>query len=258
MPIDEFVDPPDSDEYEGFLASRTALVTGAAKRIGHVLAVALAAEGAHVIVHYHTSESEAKATVSEITNNGGTAHSISGDLTDASVAESLTAHAAEKCGNPIDILVNNASFFERTSALETSSQLWDSMQNINLRAPFLLAQGFAKQLPDKWKGDIINLNDARSLVCDPEHFAYAIAKIGLHGLTRTMAMSLAPRIKVNELSLGAVMAPSDVKYLKTKKSELPAGRFPQMVEVVNAMMFLLGTNGVTGQSIRIDGGQYPS
>lgn len=256
MPIDEFVEPPQPDEDEGFLASRTALVTGAAKRIGRELALALATEGAHVIVHYCTSESAAKATVAEIIKNGGTADHISGDLAEASVAAGLVAKAAEKCGNPIDILVNNASIFERMNAQETTLQLWDRTQHINFRSPFLLAQSFAAQLPKKWEGDIINLNDARSLTGDPEHFAYAVSKLGLHGLTQTLAISLAPRIKVNELSLGAVMAPSDRVYLKTGKSELPLGRFPQVEEVVTALMFLLSTRGVTGQSIRIDGGQH--
>jgi len=218
--------------------------------------LALAAEGAHVIVHYHTSESAAKATVADIRKNGGTADHISGDLAQASVAENLVASAAEKCGNPIDILVNNASAFERVNAPDTTPQLWDRMQNVNLRSPFFLAQGFAAQLPGKWEGDIINLNDARSLAGDPEHFAYAVSKIGLQGLTRTLAISLAPQIKVNELSLGAVMAPNDRAYLKTKKSELSSGRFPQVEEVVTALMYLLSTRGVTGQSIRIDSGQY--
>ena len=259
MAIDKFEEPREDDADEGFLASRTALVTGGAKRIGRELALALAAEGAHVIVHHHTSGAEAKATVKEIIKLGGTADRIAGDLTDATVAENLVKNAAEKCGNPVDILVNNAAIFERIAAAATKVDLWDRMQSINLRAPFLLAQSFAAQLPNQWDGDIININDARSLAGDPQHFAYAVSKIGLNGLTKSLALSLAPQIRVNELSLGAVMAPSGAtEYLKTKKAELPAGSFPQIGDITTALMFLLSTSGVSGQTIRLDGGQHGS
>jgi NAD(P)-dependent dehydrogenase (short-subunit alcohol dehydrogenase family) len=256
MTIDRFVEPrPDEDPPEGFLASRTALVTGGAKRIGRALALALAAEGAHVIVHYHHSGEEARRTVRDIENAGGTADRIGGDLADAKVAASMPALAAELCGNPLDILINNAAAFERCGAGETTLAQWDRQQAVNLRAPFLLAQAFAAQLPDSWTGDIINLNDARSLQGDPAHFAYTIAKVGLHGLTQNLARALAPRIEVNELSLGAVLAPEG-EYDKTLKSDLPLGLFPNLDEVISGLMFLLSTRGVTGQSIRLDGGQY--
>ena len=258
MTIDRFVDPiGDEDEPVGFLASRTALVTGGAKRVGRALALALAAEGAHVIVHYNTSAEDAKKTVREIEAAGGTADRIAGDLSDSEVALSLPARAAELCGNPLDILINSAAGFERRGALETSAAQWDLQHAVNLRAPFLLAQGFARQLPDKWTGNIINLNDAKSLHGDPEHFAYAISKVGLHGLTQSLARALAPRIEVNELSLGAVLAPDgDDEYAKTIKADLPLGLFPNLDEVISGMMFLLGTRGVTGQTIRLDGGQF--
>jgi len=260
MTIDRIVDPPENEEFgDGLLASRTALVTGAARRIGRELALALAAEGAHVVVHYHTSADEARRLVKEIEAGGGTADKINGDLTDPAVAGALAAGAAELCGNPLDILINNAALFLRSSVLETTAEQWDQLQAVNLQAPFLLARGFAKQLPDQWSGDIINLNDARALHGDPEHAAYAITKVGLHGLTRNLARSLAPHIDVNELSLGAVMAPDgDPDYVKTLKSELPTGQFPTMETVISGMMFLLGTRGVTGQTIRVDGGQYPN
>lgn len=254
MTIDRIVDPPAD---EGFLESRTALVTGGAKRVGRELVLALAAEGAHVVVHHHTSEAEARQLVKDIKADGGEADRISGDLSDPEVAAALPAKAAEICGNPLDILINNAAVFARTDLQKTSSEMWDQVQAVNLRAPFLLAQGFAAQLPDKWSGDIINLNDARALHGDPEHFAYTIAKVGLHGLTKNLAQVLAPRIEVNELSLGAVMAPDDDEgYSKTVKTELPLGRFPNLDEVISSMMFLLGTRGVTGQTIRLDAGQY--
>jgi len=258
MTIDRFVDPPEDDDFgDGFLASRTALVTGAARRVGRELVLALAAEGAHVVVHCHTSQEEGRALVREIIAGGGAADLVVGDLADAKVAASLCAEAVRLCGNPLDILINNAAVFERCEAGETSVEQWDEMQVVNLRAPFLLAQGFVAQLPAKWRGDIINLNDARALGGDPEHFAYGISKVGLHGLTQSLARALAPRIAVNELGLGAVMSPANGDYIRTKKTELPLGRFPQLGDVVSGLMFLLSTEGVTGQTIRLDGGQYP-
>ena len=258
MTIDRFVDPQtDEDETEGFLASRTALVTGGARRIGRRLVLALAAEGAHVVVHHHTAEAEARQLVKDIRTAGGSADRIGGDLADPEVAAALPVLAAQECGNPLDILINNAAVFVQCDFLATDVAQWDQMQAVNLRAPFLLAQGFAQQLPEKWSGDIINLNDARALYGDPEHFAYAMSKDGLHGLTKNLAQVLAPRIAVNELSLGAVWAPEGTgDYLKTKKADLPTGRFPTVDEVIAGMMFLLGTPGVTGQNIYLDGGLH--
>lgn len=257
MVVDRFEEPLGDEDEDGFLSSRTALVTGGSKRIGRELALALAAEGARVIVHYNTSGDEARGLVREIVAGGGTADRLAGDLAEAEVASGLVAQAAELCGNPVDILINNASSYVRCGVAETSSEQWDELQAVNLRAPFLLAQGFAAQLPAKWSGDILNLNDAQALHGDPAHFAYTISKVGLHGLTQNLAQALAPRIKVNELSLGAVMAPEG-DYTKTSKSDLPLGRFPHLDEVISGMMFLLGTPGVTGQTISLDGGQFQS
>ncbi len=257
MAIDRFEEPLSESEDAGYLAGRTVLITGAAKRIGRELALALAAEDAHMVVHFYQSRDEARQLVREIEAGGGTADSVAADLADPEMAATLAAKAAALCGNPLDILINNASAFARHDAASTTAAQWDEMQAINLRAPFLLAQGFAAQLPGKWSGDILNLNDARALHGDPEHFAYTISKVGLHGLTQNLAVALAPRIKVNELSLGAVMAPKG-DYRKTPKSELPLGRFPRLEEVISSMMFLLGTPGVTGQTISLDGGQFQS
>jgi NAD(P)-dependent dehydrogenase (short-subunit alcohol dehydrogenase family) len=258
MVIDRIVEPrPEVLSEEGYLSSRTALVTGGARRIGRALAEALAAEGAHVVIHCHTSVEAGRETVRRIAEAGGSAEYLVGDLADATAAAELPARAAAQCGNPLDILINNASVFLRNDALATTVDQWDEIHAVNLRAPFLVAQGFAAQLPDLWSGDIINLNDARALYGDAEHFAYTIAKVGLQGLTQNLARALAPRIAVNELSLGAVMAPEgDADYLKTTRAELPLGRFPGLDEVISGMMFLLGTPGVTGQTIRLDGGQY--
>lgn len=258
MVIDRVVEPREERlAEEGFLSSCTALVTGGARRIGRALAAALAAEGAHVVIHCHTSVEAARAAVRGIEEAGGSAEYVIADLADTEAAAELPARAAAQCGNPLDILINNAAVFLRRGALQTTAAQWDEIHAVNLRAPYLVARGFAAQLPDAWSGAIVNLNDARALHGDADHFAYTIAKVGLQGLTRNLARALAPRIAVNELSLGAVMAPEDDRdYLKTTRAELPLGRFPGLDEVISGMMFLLGTPGVTGQTLRLDGGQY--
>lgn len=235
------------------LTGRTALVTGGARRLGRLLALGLGRAGVRVVVHYHTSRAEAEQTAGEI----GDAEVVDGDLAVPDVAAALPARAAALCGRPLDILINNAAVLVRKTADETTAAQWDHIQAVNLRAPFLLAREFARQLPAApgMRADIINLNDARALHGDAAHFAYGVAKAGLHALTQNLARELAPGIAVNELALGAVLAPPGDGYLKTRRTELPSGRFPCPDEVVVAALDLLTTGG-TGQTIWLDGGQF--
>jgi NAD(P)-dependent dehydrogenase (short-subunit alcohol dehydrogenase family) len=259
MTIDQIVEPlPQRLGERGFLAGTAALVTGGARRIGRTLCLALAQEGATVAVHYHTSEAAAAATVLELEAFGGKAYQVPGDLSQPAVPAEVVAQAAAVAGRPLDILVNNASVFAPGSAVSTTVQEWDLNQAVNLRAPFLLAQAFAGQLPDGVEGNIINLNDFRALKPGPDHFAYTISKVGLNGLTRSLAQALAPRIRVNELALGAVLAPEGAsgEYERTLKEQIPVGRFTSLDEVSHAMLFLLGNKGVTGETIHLDGGRH--
>jgi len=259
MTIDRIV-PPRGDQSgaEGFLAGRTALVTGAARRVGRSLALALARQSAAVVIHYRRSSSAAEETAAEIRQAGGVAHLVAGDLADAAVAETLVQRAAEVAGNPVDLLVNNASIFEQGTIVDTTSAQWNQNQAVNLRAPFLLAQALARQLPADRPGDIVNLNDYRAVRPGPDHLAYTVAKTGLHGLTGALAVALAPAIRVNELALGAVLPPEKApdEYMHTLRQEIPTGRFPRLQEVEHALLFLLGNAAVTGQTIFLDGGRH--
>jgi NAD(P)-dependent dehydrogenase (short-subunit alcohol dehydrogenase family) len=259
MTIDQIVEPLAQRLGErGFLAGTAALVTGGARRIGRSVCLALAREGATVVVHYRNSESDAVATVLELEAFGVDAYMIQGDLSQPSAAAEVMDSATEAVGRPVDILINNASIFAQGSPVSTSVEEWDLNQAVNLRAPFLLSQAFAGQLPAGLTGNIINFNDFRALSPGPDHFAYTMSKVGLHGLTRSLALALAPRVRVNELALGAVLAPegSPEDYEHTLREHIPAGKLTSLDEVCHAMLFLLGNNGVTGETIHVDGGRH--
>jgi NAD(P)-dependent dehydrogenase (short-subunit alcohol dehydrogenase family) len=239
------------------LVGRTALVTGAAKRIGRVLALALAHAGANVAIHYHGSQTDALGVAADVVKAGAQAALVRGELSDPAVAEGLIAEV-EKVLAPVDILVNNASIFANISLADTDQRVWDENQAINLRAPFLLSRAFALALPADRRGDIVNLNDWRALRPGADHFAYTVSKVGLHGLTRSMAVALAPRIKVNEIALGAVLPPerASADYVHQLKRKIPLDRWSTPEDVAEAMLFLITNGAVTGQSILIDGGRH--
>lgn len=258
MTLDRITEPrPQRLGERGFLAGTAALVTGGARRIGRRLCLALAEEGATVVVHFHTSEMAAAATVMELEAFGGEAFKVQCDLAQPDCAADLISAAASAAGKPLDILVNNASVFGQGSPVTTSVQEWDLHQAVNHRAPFLLSQAFAGQILAGVAGNIININDIRGVRPGADHFAYTLSKVGLHGLTRSLAVALAPRIRVNELALGAVLAPevAPEDYVHITKDQLPLGKFPSLDEVTHALMFLLGNSGLTGQTIFVDGGQ---
>ena len=238
------------------LTGRTALVTGGAVRIGRVLALRLAACGADVAVSYRDSEDAAIAVAREIEALGVRAVIVRGELSEAATPVRLLAEVAVELGAP-DILVNNASLFADDRPETTDLDDWARMHRVNLRAPMLLAQGFARGLPEGVAGDIVNLNDIQALEPCGRYFAYVQSKAALHALTGNLAAALAPRIRVNEIALGAVLPPSAPPdgYVHVRRAALPLGRFPTPEDVADALVFLLGCPAVTGQTIRIDGGQ---
>ena len=248
---------PARGEPAAFLTGRVALVTGGARRIGRALVLALAGQGARIIIHHLDSEAEARQTATMVSTAGGEVALVRGDLADPQVPAELIDSAVSPFG-PVDILVNNASIFAQGGLADTSAAEWDRHQAINLRAPFLLSQAFASALPGDRKGDIINLNDYRVLRPGGDHLAYTISKVGLSGLTRSLARDLAPRIRVNELALGAVLPPEgeSESYLHTLKQEIPLARFGRPEEVAATLLFLLGSRFVTGQTVCVDGGRH--
>jgi NAD(P)-dependent dehydrogenase (short-subunit alcohol dehydrogenase family) len=251
-----------SSEHSGLpgpdLHGRTALITGAARRVGRHLAAAMATAGIRVVIHYRQSEDEAASLVAEITGQGGQAALVSGDLTDPVVMESLIGEAAAAFG-PLDILVNNASLFAPGEVLDTTLDEWRRYQAIHAEAPFILSRDFARQLTGDRGGVIINLNDWRAGRPGPDHFAYTMSKVALHGLTRSLAQALGPRrIRVNELALGAVLPPEggEEGYLHTLRDEIPTRRFPTLDDVASALLFVLRNASLNGETIHLDGGRH--
>jgi NAD(P)-dependent dehydrogenase (short-subunit alcohol dehydrogenase family) len=182
---------------------------------------------------------------------------VRGDLADPDVPARLLQESAAALG-PVDLLVNNASIFEPGGLLDTGLDDWDRHHAVNLRAPFLLTQAFARDLPAEREGIVVNLNDWRLLRPGADHFAYTASKVGLHGLTRSLAVSLAPRIRVNEIALGAILPPERApeNYVHTLRQEIPLRRFGSLDSVGAALLYLLTTVDVTGQTLLVDGGRH--
>jgi NAD(P)-dependent dehydrogenase (short-subunit alcohol dehydrogenase family) len=235
---------------------KIALVTGAGRRVGRALALALGDAGCRVAVHYGQSEQDANETAALIQSMGSEAITFQTDLEDSKQVASLAESVRGQLG-PIEILINNASIFDKINLTEISVDDWDRHLAVNLRAPFLLAQAMQAQLGDS-HGKIISLNDWRT--ARPARFAYGVSKTALSGLTRTLALSMAPNVQANEISLGAILPPSDIPADRPRdeiKMDLgPANRMGSLNEVSDAMMMLVQNDFITGATINVDGGRH--
>ena len=236
---------------------RTALVTGGAQRIGLAISRSLAAAGWAVAVHHHQSGEDAAALVAEIEATGGWAAAIQADLSKEAEVETLVPAASEALG-PLGLLVNNAAVFEMDRIGDATRASWDFHVEINLRAPFLLTQSFARALPPEQGGAVINILDERVLKLTPNYVTYTLSKSGLWTLTRSLAIALAPRIRVNGIGPGYALpergtSPSD---FDRAVAGMPLGRSTDPDEICSALHFLLAAKSMTGQMIVLDGGQH--
>jgi NAD(P)-dependent dehydrogenase (short-subunit alcohol dehydrogenase family) len=236
---------------------RTALVTGAGVRIGRAIALGLAKAGWAVAVHYRRSGDAARETVAEIEAAGGRAVAVAADLNDESQVETLVSRAADSLG-PITCLINNASLFERDEALTATRESWNRHMEANLRAPFVLIQALARQLPDGQPGNVINLIDQRVWKLTPDFTSYTLSKAGLWTLTQTLAQALAPRIRVNAIAPGPTLPSSrqTEESFGRQVESLPLQRNPSLEEFSAAVSFILEAASFTGQMIALDGGQH--
>jgi pteridine reductase len=235
------------------LNGKTILVTGAARRVGKIFALTCARAGANVVIHHGHSDEEAEKLRDEITGLGRRAWIFRADLNDSSRAQGLIARINES--TPLDGLVNSAAVFESLSLETTSTQDWEKHIAINLTAPFLLSQAFAKQAPDGAR--IVNILDWRALRPGADHFPYTISKAALASMTRSLAVALAPKVIVNGLALGAILPPSDGKARADIIKNVPAGRWAENPEIEQALLFALtGPAYITGEIIHVDGGRH--
>ena len=233
------------------------LITGAAKRIGRQLALDLAAVDYDIALHFNESSREAEEVATSMRAMGRKAALVQGDLADADIAERLISSATKQIG-PLTGLINNASIFEMDQIGEVSLASWQRHMDINLRAPVMLAQSFAKALPDDAHGNIINIVDQRVWRLNPRFFSYTLSKSGLWTATRTLAQALAPRIRVNAIGPGPALPSvrmSDAEFAKQESLTL-LGRGTSPAEISAAAKFILSQPALTGQMIALDGGQH--
>jgi NAD(P)-dependent dehydrogenase (short-subunit alcohol dehydrogenase family) len=236
---------------------KTALVTGGAKRIGRALALALAEDGFAVAVHYHRSNEAAEAVVDTVRRGGGDAVALGADLADEDMVRGLVPQAERALG-PIGVLVNNAGVFGDDTVETATRQGWDLHLAVNLRAPFVLMQDFASRLPADKGGAIVNMLDERVWSLTPFFVSYTVTKAALWTLTQTMALALAPRIRVNGIGPGPTL-PSprqSPEQFARQYATMPLQRGTSPQEVAAALRFILSAPAMTGQMIALDGGQH--
>ena len=233
-------------------------MTGGGRRIGRAIAESLAADGWRVAVHYHRARAGADAAVAAIAAAGGRAAAVAADLGDEAEAGALVAAAAKALGAPVTCLVNNAARFEHDDAATATRESWDRHMDINLRAPFVLTQKLAAQLPQGADGHVINLLDQRVWNLTGDFTSYTVSKSALWTLTRTLALALAPRIRVNGIGPGPVLPSERQKqsHFDAQATTTPLKRPVAVADIVSAVRFFLATPSVTGQLIATDSGQH--
>lgn len=235
--------------------AKTALITGGAKRIGKAITEQLAADGYAVAIHCNSSRDIGDQMAANINAQGGKAHVIVADLGNLDSVRKIIPEAVNALG-PLDLLINNASVFEADSIETMTAENWAFHQSINITAPVFLAQAFATQTTTT--SNIINIIDQRVLKLTPEFFSYQMTKSALWVATRTMAQSLAPKIRVNAISPGPTIknARQSIKDFQSQLDGILLKKGPQLGEFSQTIRYLVETPSITGQMICLDGGQH--
>ena len=244
-----------------------ALVTGAGKRLGRAMALELARRGHDVAVHFAASEVEASGVVSEIRGMGRNAVALGADLLDEAQTATLVPRAVKVLGGPLTVLINNASIFEYDTLASATRESWNRHMESNLRAPFVLTQAMAADIPDPVadaqgelvaRGLVVNMIDQRVRKLTPEFMTYTLAKMGLWAFTQTAAQALAPRVRVNGIGPGPTLQghrQSDSHFQRQRQATiLRRGANPS--DIVSALAYFLDAPSVTGQLLLTDGGQH--
>jgi NAD(P)-dependent dehydrogenase (short-subunit alcohol dehydrogenase family) len=239
------------------LCKPAALVTGGAHRLGRAITLALAQAGHPVAIHCHRSQDAAKALAADIRASGGQAAVVAADLANEAQVSTLVAAATAAVG-PLGVLVNNASTFERDEWDTADRASWDAHMEPNLRAPFVLIQDFARALPPGQDGAVVNMLDERVWSLTPHFISYSVSKAALWALTQSLALALAPRIRVNAVGPGpALPSPRQTpEQFARQSASTPLGRGTDPAEVARAVLAILALPAMTGQMIALDGGQH--
>jgi len=233
------------------------LVTGAAKRLGRAIVLDLAGAGWNIGLHYHGSAEDAEQTAAEIRAKGVKVALLPADFSREEATAALIDQAVAALG-PLTALINSASLFENDDWQSATRQSWDAHIETNLRAPFLLSQLFARQLPKTETGTIINIIDQRVLKPTPQFISYSLSKAGLYWLTTILAQALGPNIRVNAVGPGPTIKnarQSEEDFARQREATI-LKRGAEPADVVAAIRYLLEAKSVTGQMIAADGGQH--
>ena len=233
---------------------KTALITGASKRIGRETALTLAQRGIDVVIHFNRSDSEAEQLVVELKQKGVKAWTVQADFRRPDEYQTLIDRARQLAGG-LDVLINNASIFPSDSLKElTWSGLLANME-VNAWVPFVLSRTFAKEVG---RGQIVNLHDSRLKGYDWTHVGYILSKHVLAEMTRMMALEFAPEIAVNAVAPGLILPPpgKDVSYIERLAATVPLQRHGNPQDIADAIAFLVESDFVTGEVIYVDGGRH--
>lgn len=239
------------------LRDRWALVTGSAKRVGRSIALELAARGANVVVHHHTSANEAAATVRDLEALGVRAFTLRAELSKPAEVEALARDAEARTGG-LAVLVNSASNYLRAPFDTLTGAVWDASLDTNLKAPFLLSWRIGLAMRSRGEGRIVNLVDWAGERPYRDYLPYCVSKAGLIGLTKALAKELAPEVTVNGVAPGPVLAPADMTEAEREgvKRATPLKRFGTSEDVARCVRFLVEeADFTTGSVYYVDGGR---
>lgn len=238
------------------LSGRVALVTGAGRRVGQAIALALGTKGMKVAVHYNGSATGAEETVAQLVTEGTTGRAFQADLTADDGPSTLIAQVSEFFGG-LDVLINSAAIMERTPFGEITAETWDRIMAINLRAPFFVAQAAAPHLR-KSRGAIVNIADLAAFETWPGYVPHGISKAGVVHMTRSLARVLAPEVRVNGIAPGTVLLPEswDTAADERLRETTPLARTGTPEDVSSTVIFLLESDYITGETIIVDGGRH--
>jgi pteridine reductase len=236
------------------LLNRVALVTGSGKRLGRAVAIGLAEQGADVVIHYRSSEAEAREAVAEIEKLGRRSVALQADLAQTSELPQLFQKVQANFGR-LDILVNSAANFLQTEFASTTEKVWDASLDTNLKAVFFCCQAAAPLLK-KSNGAIINFADIGGILGWPGFIPHSISKAGIIMLTRCLAKELAPEVRVNAIAPGTITMLGDLPELEADFVKLaPLHRSGRPNDIVAAVSYLATAGFVTGQVLVVDGGR---
>jgi len=238
------------------LNGKAALVTGGAVRVGKAIALALAAAGADIVINYHSSADAAIQTVAEIEALGRRALAVKADVSQGSQVQTLVDAAVERLGR-LDVLVNSASLWRRTPWAELDEAAWDQLIDIALKGPFLCARAAAPHLTAHGDGAIINIVDLSAIIPFRNFLPHSAAKAGLVNLTYSLAMELAPAVRVNAIAPGPVLPPPEYteQQVQAAARRTLIGRWGTAEDVAQAAVFLAQAPYITGVMLPVDGGE---